>query len=127
MPESDFQQKNTEIRRSTISVNGCTPAYVHRYLTTAPAFVSFRIQAPAGARAGSGIVLPRYSQAPAAGSGIFCRVTRLKHARWIPYGKRPFAAEMRARNETLEPGTDPAVGNPAVGSPAVAAIWLPRP
>jgi hypothetical protein len=71
MPEIVFQQKNTQIRRSTISVNGCTPAYVHRYLTTPPAFVSFRIPAPA---AGSGVfcrVTRLRSRAPAAGSGIF--------------------------------------------------------
>ncbi|MGC2209703.1 MAG: hypothetical protein WA532_06280 [Candidatus Korobacteraceae bacterium] len=74
MPESDFQQKNTEIRRSTISVNGCTPAYVYRYLTTTPAFVSFRIQAPA--------------ERPGLAAASFCRVTRKR--------QRPAAASFAA-------------------------------
>ena len=68
MPESGFQQKNTQNRRSALSVNGCTQAYVHRYLTTAPAFVSFRIQAPA---AGSGMVLPRYPKRPRLAAASF--------------------------------------------------------
>ena len=103
-------------------------------LTTPPAFVSFRIQAPperpdsgifrallASARGRQRHLLPVTRKRPRPAADLLPRYPAAKLAcTCISAIRDDVCAEMRAWNETLEPGTDPAIGNPAVGNPAGA-------